>query len=180
MNNIETMRLALEALTKLNASPYLEDCEGAFDDEIAALRQAIEQAQQAEPVAWMSPNKESFVHAEDVGNSVPNWTDYYTIPLYTSPPVATNDTSQERVDETAKQRHEPVACGYDETTGNCTNNPCCYTSPPPRQPLTDEKKDNLANAWFSKDGDTDVLHRKAIALIEEVEAAHGIKEKNNG
>jgi hypothetical protein len=25
---------------------------------------------------------------------------------------------------------EPVACGYDETTGNCTNNPCCYTTPP--------------------------------------------------
>jgi hypothetical protein len=25
---------------------------------------------------------------------------------------------------------EPVACGYDETTGNCTNSPCCYTTPP--------------------------------------------------
>jgi hypothetical protein len=29
---------------------------------------------------------------------------------------------------------EPVACGYDETTGNCTNNPCCYTTPPAAQP----------------------------------------------
>ena len=50
-----------------------------------------------------------------------------------------------------------------------------YTTPPQRKPLTDEQKDRLANAWFSKDGDTDVSHRKAIALIEEVEAAHGIK-----
>ena len=52
-----------------------------------------------------------------------------------------------------------------------------YTTPPQRKPLTDEEKDKLANAWFSKDGDTDVAHRKAIALIEEVEAAHGIKEE---
>jgi hypothetical protein len=27
---------------------------------------------------------------------------------------------------------EPVACGYDETTGNCTQNPCCYTHPQPK------------------------------------------------
>jgi hypothetical protein len=51
-----------------------------------------------------------------------------------------------------------------------------YITPPQRKPLTDEQKGKLANAWFSKDGDTDVAHRKAIALIEEVEAAHGIKE----
>ena len=50
-----------------------------------------------------------------------------------------------------------------------------YTTPPQRKPLTDEQKDRLANAWFSKDEDTNVSHRKAIALIEEVEAAHGIK-----
>ena len=52
-----------------------------------------------------------------------------------------------------------------QTTAKCTCN---------RLPLTDEQKDRLANAWFLKDGDTDVAHRKAIALIEEVEAAHKI------
>jgi hypothetical protein len=52
--SIEAMKLALEAFTKFNASPHLEDCEGAFDYEIAALRQAIEQAQQVEPVAFAS------------------------------------------------------------------------------------------------------------------------------
>ena len=36
---------------------------------------------------------------------------------------------------------EPETCGYDETTGNCTQNPCCYPAPPQRewQGLTDEE-----------------------------------------
>ena len=38
-----------------------------------------------EPVAYMSHSKESFVSADDVGNSVPNWTDYYPTPLYAMP-----------------------------------------------------------------------------------------------
>jgi hypothetical protein len=45
----------------------------------------MEQPQQ-EPVVYMSHNKKNFVSADDVGNSVPNWTDYYPIPLYTIPP----------------------------------------------------------------------------------------------
>ena len=52
---------------------------------ITALRTAIEQAEQQEPVEWMT-----------------------FIPLYTAPPVASSDTSPERVDEITKQRHEPV------------------------------------------------------------------------
>jgi hypothetical protein len=38
-----------------------------------------------EPVAYMSHSKESFMSADDVGNSVPNWTDYYPTPLYAMP-----------------------------------------------------------------------------------------------
>lgn len=45
-----------------------------------------QQPTQQEPVAYMSHNKENFVSADDVGNSVPNWTDYYPTPLYTTPP----------------------------------------------------------------------------------------------
>jgi hypothetical protein len=45
-----------------------------------------------------------------------------------------------------------------------------------RLPLTDEHKERLANAWFAKDGDTDVAYRKAVELIDAIEAAHGIKE----
>ena len=42
---------------------------------------------------------------------------------------------------------EPVACGYDETTGNCTNSPCCYTTPLVAQhqwvELTDEEIEDI-------------------------------------
>jgi hypothetical protein len=129
MNNIETMKMALEALEW--HLPIIEDFAGKEElnrqhKAITALRQAIEQAQQAEPVAWMSPNNESFVHAEDVGNSVPNWTDYYTIPL--------------------------------------------YTFPPPRQPLTDEKLEEMAEAHVTD------CYFDTLKYARAIEAAHGIKE----
>ena len=91
---------------------------------------------------------------------------------------------QKHTDSLVK-RQEPVAKVCHDLDGHIGWNPNLkqlpnegtplYTTPPQRKPLTDEEKDRLANAWFSKDGDTDVAHRKAISLIEEVEAAHGIK-----
>lgn len=41
---------------------------------------------------------------------------------------------------------KPVTCGYDETTGNCTNNPCGYLIPPTREwiGLTEEQFLNAA------------------------------------
>ena len=44
-------------------------------------------------------------------------------------------------------------CGYDETTGNCTKNPCCYTSPPPPAEvplLADDEYTALAHRIASK------------------------------
>jgi hypothetical protein len=53
---------------------------------IDKLEAALEQpAPVQEPVAYMSHNKENFVSADDVGNSVPNWTDYYPTPIYATP-----------------------------------------------------------------------------------------------
>lgn len=41
-----------------------------------------------EPVAWMNKTRTDAVfRAQDT--SIPNWTDYYTIPLYTTPPQRT-------------------------------------------------------------------------------------------
>ena len=42
--------------------------------------------QSQEPVAYMAPSG-TCVTAEDVSYT-PNWTDYYTIPLYAAPPPA--------------------------------------------------------------------------------------------
>jgi hypothetical protein len=71
--------------------------------------------------------------------------------------------------EIYKPQQEPVACGYDETTGNCTNSPCCYTSPPQRKPLTDEQIEDLYFDKFS------MGELKAFARA--IEAAHGIGDK---
>jgi hypothetical protein len=69
----------------------------------------------------------------------------------------------------AQSEQEPVACGYDETTGNCTNNPCCYTTPPQRKPLTMEQLTDL----FHADGADPFEFARAI------ERAHGIRGKHD-
>ena len=51
--------------------------------------------QSQEPVAYMAPSG-TCVTAEDVSYT-PNWTDYYTLPLYAAPPPAKVEPSQEPV-----------------------------------------------------------------------------------
>ena len=89
MNNLETLKLALE-----NAQPSFM-CPGwtlVRNEDITALRQAIQQAEQAQPVAWRAPN---WGHSDDQwvyrdfddpvliadGKPSPN-----NVPLYTAPP----------------------------------------------------------------------------------------------
>ena len=60
----------------------------------AYLSAWLEQQSQ-EPVAYMAPSG-TCVTAEDVSYT-PNWTDYYTIPLYAAPPPAKVEPSQEPV-----------------------------------------------------------------------------------
>jgi hypothetical protein len=82
-----------------------------MQEEIDALRQAIEQAEKQEPVAWFTDD-----HREDKSATTyskrmaERWKEkgWPVTPLYTSP-VHASDISQERVDETGKERHEPVA-----------------------------------------------------------------------
>ena len=119
-----------------------------------------------EPVAYMSHNKENFVSADDVGNSVPNWTDYYPTPLYTTPP---------------QPAQEPVAhlCGPDENGlfGLPTADKACkdcfpvYTTPPQRTwvGLTNDEVNNLAAGCHLGNSVQDAIY-KAVAKL---------KEKNN-
>jgi hypothetical protein len=92
---------------------------------ITALRQAIEQAQQAEPVAYIRVSKTGHVMA------CAKTGDFYSLP------------------------HKTLL----------------YTSPPPRQPLTDEEI-KQAGVAVPFDGKPDWSLRFARAI----EAAHGIKE----
>ena len=94
--------------------------------------------------------------------------------------VDADDTSQERVDETAKQRHEqePVAhtlncvCGAVwDVSPDGVEEMVHAPNPPQRKPLTDEQIDALV---IDKDG----LPNSHLEFARAIEAAHGIKEKN--
>jgi hypothetical protein len=110
--SISAMRQALEALE--NTYAYLPRRWGGeveADQAITALRQAIAEAEKQEPLVWMN----KYGHVASFKN------DEYTAPLYTAP-VHASDISQERVDETAKSKHEPLEqCSYPkcQATNGC-------------------------------------------------------------
>ena len=72
--SIEAMKQALEALRKARRKILTtEECHAA----ITSLRQAIEQAEKQEPVAWKTDDIELYVREDKFG--------FYNIPLYTTP-----------------------------------------------------------------------------------------------
>jgi len=80
------------------------------DDKLLAFVVAVQGAKQ-EPLVWMN----KYGHVASFKN------DEYTAPLYTAP-VHASDISQERVDETAKSKHEPLEqCSYPkcQATNGC-------------------------------------------------------------
>jgi hypothetical protein len=127
--SIEAMKLALEALEKCALMIEWEwgDCRfeevmretGEYTREttpaITALRQAIEQAQKQEPVAWKDTTYGN-LHHQDFGNSIP-----------------------------------------------------LYTSPPPRQPLTKETLEAMAEAHVTN------CYFDTLKFARAIEVAHGIK-----
>jgi len=96
--SISAMKYALQALE----NPWGSGPEGVANA-IAFLRQAIAEAEKQEPLVWMN----KYGHVASFKN------DEYTAPLYTAP-VHASDISQERVDETAKRKHEWVGLTDDE------------------------------------------------------------------
>jgi hypothetical protein len=139
--SIEAMKQALEALSCSDDFLFdYHDCEPNNEQEqqrydvarignrraIESLRQAIEQAEKQEPVAWWCciPGQDAVL-------------------LFDEP------------------RDEQYPPGYKEPL---------YTSPPPRQPLTDEQRKGITAMWSKR-------HRNYTVgdIIDAVEAAHGIK-----
>ena len=87
-----TEQIALEVANTITA-PYISD-ESLTRFAEKFLAAWLEQQSQ-EPVAYMAPSG-TCVTAEDVSYT-PNWTDYYTIPLYAAPPAKVEQQSQEPV-----------------------------------------------------------------------------------
>jgi hypothetical protein len=91
--SIEAMKQALDALEEINKLSIGESAiclPAEIDAAMDALRQAIEQAEQAQPVAWYDPE----VMNEDRGIS---WThgQFHTAPLYAVPPPRQPLTDEE-------------------------------------------------------------------------------------
>jgi hypothetical protein len=113
---IEAMKQALEALK--NSHPYsnMDKDLNKHSEAITTLRTAIEEAEKQEPVAWMTHTNAMMPLFHKTRKSALNW-ETQPVPLYTAP-VHASDISQERVDETAKDRNEPVAWLFqNEETG---------------------------------------------------------------
>jgi hypothetical protein len=82
--NIEAMKLALEIIQDYvdEFGPYEKDSGAQYV--INILNKAIAEVEKQEPVAWMNATRTNAVFRE-VETSIPNWSDYYYIPLYTHP-----------------------------------------------------------------------------------------------
>jgi hypothetical protein len=144
MDTLNAMKLALEALEDWN-SPLDPQPD---EDIITALRQAIEQAQKQEKTSWT---------LEDVKKS---WKSGYQAGLEQA------------------QKQEPVAFidnrihGFPDCFVNYSEPPHTspvYTSPPQRQPLTDEQiRQVMQSLGWTGEAPSDIEFARAI------EAAHGI------
>jgi hypothetical protein len=143
-------------------------------------RELMQQALEAlEDVPYMS-NKDDYERLERVTTALRQALEEKREPLYWS--VATgwvyaDDTSQERVDETAKQEHEPVAWMHTTAAGlvyfrkkpqdKVFNPQPVYTAPPKKEwvGLTDEEYK--------------IIHYKNYNYLELVQAVEqALKEKN--
>ena len=117
-----------------------------------------------EPVAWMDPHGgvllRLFTGLEK---------NTYTIPLYTTPPQR---TEQEPVAWMDIENGTFSGLRYWSEPDN-RHEVALYTTTPQRKPLTDEQIDDLSR--------TMVKGSKSVNwLCRAIEAAHDIKEKNNG
>jgi hypothetical protein len=101
--SLDVLELMVTDISWYGDSPTKKSCIKAAK----SLRQAIAEAEKQEPVAWMyewGGNKHlTFVDQRFIEKAHPHFNK--STPLYTAPVHASN-ISQERVDETAKDKHE--------------------------------------------------------------------------
>jgi hypothetical protein len=97
--SIEAMQQALEALQNIHPGNMTPMAEEAWDKAIASLRQAIEQAEKAQPVAWIwtqyDISNDLYVKKIIDCEELQNWHGMDLIPLYTVPPPRQPLTEEE-------------------------------------------------------------------------------------
>jgi hypothetical protein len=167
--SIEAMRQALAAL-ELTSRDYREQRHA-----VSVLRQAIEQAEKQEPVAWVNQaNLNSAAIQRNRGgqgdmhtwSETPTWD--YSVPLYTSPPPRQPLTD----DEISALRREVAAL----SANALDDYKMIQSLMAERQPLTDQK---IYFIW-RKHIDPDAVRYTpyeddGLGFARAIEAAHGIK-----
>lgn len=156
--SIEAMKQALELAKKLDRDLSVETWELA--KVMGQLEQAIAEAEQDEPVAFITNHRqrmnvqikpEAFVY-------MPTTTDW-KIPLYTHPqPKAEQD--------------KPVSGFFSRDAMKEHSD----FHPQQRKPLTDEQKKSIARRAFKDICKDYPVQDRIILVINDIEAAHGIKE----
>jgi hypothetical protein len=163
----------------------------AFDiryERFAKLIAEHEQAQQAEPVVWMYQNKSTHeVRFQKHMRSFVDHSAWYEVPLYSEPlanhelqcvcgAVWCGDEMVHLPNKTPPRQPEQPKV----RTGDCLLVGICASEghkiQPPRQPLTDEQIGVIATQ--SQDGISPL--DDTLRFARAIEAAYGIKEKNNG
>jgi len=151
------MKQALEALERGRSQIIGALVQQDQDEAITALRQAIAEAEKQEPVAFRNIDTGEFCTGGFLRKDWAKWQ-----PLYPAP-VHTIDISQERVDETAKRKHEPVA--WREVAGKTTQyydynedgrGEPLYATPVHAIDMSQERVDETAkrkHEWVGLDGD---------------------------
>jgi len=131
--SVLAMKQALEVIEAAIESGDWQ-IDGACDPSMAihSLHEAIAEAEKQEPVAWIVDG-EIKVRLDMAGKLYYSETNVYTAPVHAS------DISQERVDETAKRKHEFECprCGH-----------CCQV-----RTHTPEDVKKIESKWVGLDGD---------------------------
>ena len=134
---------------------------GEFDEEIKDLNVAIEQAQKQE-----RPHPDSICQEDDgCPTEIAVLQRFWRENQQAQKQEPVGEVEQIEIDDDGQasawfKLHDHVELGD-----------LLYTSPPQRQPLTDEQKLNLVTNWFAEDW----AIKQAIGLLHDYEAAHGIK-----
>jgi hypothetical protein len=118
-----------------------------------------------EPYGWVQPNPSFNSGIFNLGSACPSGWVGSAIDVYTTPPAAQHQCkwptcqSEEYQQALAEQINQELVTGAAQ-----------------RKPLTDEEMWKLWNA----EGNDAMNQQEAITFARAIEAAHGIKEKNNG
>lgn len=157
---IEAMKQALEALENTTPTGFNMERDKQFYAAITALRTAIAEAEKQDPVAYVTGTYAGRFVVKPVN---PAMVLPVNMALYTTPPAA------------QRQHHELLCvCGASWSIDSKGNEELLST-PPQRQPLTEEKIDDIWNRYCDEMGEASI--NDAYDIARAIEAAHGIGEK---